>query len=198
MEIKEFISSGLIEVYCLGMASDEEKLLVERFASRHAEVRREIKEVSDALLSLERSESISPPEALRDKILSQINFLEMQQSFPPRITLHSTTDEWLRYLSGNNISAPVDYEQIHLQDLPGNEYQTTYVVWAKKGAVVEESHADEEEFLLMLRGNCSVIINGKTGYYKEGDIVFIPKGAVHRAEVLSDEPMLIIGQRIAA
>ena len=50
----------------------------------------------------------------------------------------------------------------------------------------------------MLKGYCSVTINGIIGYYREGDIVFIPGKALHRAEALSDEPMILIGQRIAA
>ena len=63
---------------------------------------------------------------------------------------------------------------------------------------MEESHENEDEYLFMLKGYCSVTINGKIGYYREGDIVFIPGRALHRAEVLSDEPMILVGQRLAA
>jgi len=197
MEINELISSGLIEVYCLGMASDEEKSLVENQAAINKSVRREIELVREALVQLGRSSSATPPASLKIKILDLIEEVPIY-SFPPRVSLSSRADEWLEYLEQNKITTPDSYDVLHLMDLPGNEKQVTYIVWAKKGTVVEESHSEEEEYLLMLKGHCSIIINGKIGYYKEGDIAFIPKGAVHRAEVLSDEPMLIIGQRIAA
>jgi quercetin dioxygenase-like cupin family protein len=201
MEIKEFVASGIIEMYCLGIATDEEKNQVEKLAQESTEVRDEITAVSDALTSYAIASSESPAAFLKNKIMETIANSEKNKEkiqFPPRISLSSTAEEWLQYLSDNKISSPAQYDSIHLMDLPGNEKQVTYIAWAKKGAVVEESHDDEDEYLLMLKGYCSIVIDGKTGYYKAGDIVFIPKKSVHRAEILSDEPMLVIGQRIAA
>ena len=201
MEVNEFISSGIIEMYCLGIATDEEREQVEKFASENTAVRDEILVVREALELYATARHVSPPPALKDKIMAAVMNSEKQGrplDFPPRLTPQSTVEEWMNYISNNHIAPPKEYENLYLLDLPGDKNQSTYIVWAKRGAVVEESHAEEDEYLLMVEGNCSIAIDGRIGYYHRGDLVFIPKRSVHRAEALSDEPMLIIGQRIAA
>jgi mannose-6-phosphate isomerase-like protein (cupin superfamily) len=201
MEINEFISSGIIEVYCLGIATEMEKEQVEKFASENNAVRDEILIVREALELYVTALQTSPPATLKNKIMAAILNSEKPEQpldFPPRLTEHSTVEEWMNYITGNHITPPKEYASLYLLDLPGDKRQSTYIVWARHGAVVEESHRDEDEYLLMLEGNCSIAIDGKILYYHQGDLVFIPKESFHRAEVLSEEPMVVIGQRIAA
>jgi len=201
MEINEFISSGIIEMYCLGIATEEETKQVEKFASENNAVRDEILIVREALELYATARQTLPPVTLKNKIMAAISNSEKQEEqpgFPSRLTAHSTVEEWMNYIALNHLVPPKEYEDLYLLDLPGDKKQSTYIVWAKQGAVVEESHSEEDEYLLMLKGNCSIAIGGKIGYYHEGDLVFIPKKSVHRAQVLSDEPMIVIGQRIAA
>src|SRR4029079_6930948 len=94
---------------------------------------------------------------------------------PPKLSAQTTVEEWMHYLSQNNIDSLPEFDDIFLFDLPGNETQTSYMAWAKKGAIVEEAHEEEDEYLFMLKGRCSVTINGVINYYKEGDLIFIPK-----------------------
>ena len=201
MEIKDFISSGILEVYCLGLASQDEIKLVEKFSRESKEVRDEIESVHETLNNYAFASLKNPPAFLKDKIINSVlnqNALDKKLKLPPRLNSDSTVSEWMKYISDNNISPPENYGDVYLLDLPTNEKLTTYIAWANKGAVVEESHENEDEYLFMLKGHCSVTINGIVGYYREGDIVFIPGKTLHRAEVLSDEPMILIGQRIAA
>lgn len=198
MNIEEILSSGVIEMYCLGLASDDEKKFIEDLASKNKTIREEIASVNEALRLYALASEKSPASSLKNKILDAIKNSETIIAFPPRITLDSDVSEWMKYITENNISAPKNFEVAHIVDLPGNEKQSTYVAWAKKGAVIEEEHSDEDEYLLMINGYCSVTIDGVIGYYKEGDVVFIPNGCLHRAEALSDGIMMLVGQRIAA
>jgi len=201
MKLQDFISSGIIEIYCMGIASDEEKALVEKYASENKEVKNEIAAVNEALNLYATSLGKSPREEIRNNIMHAIASFEEQSrvlSFPPRMTLQTSANEWLKYMADNNITQPSPGEEIQILDLPANEKQVTYIAWATKGAVVEESHASEDEYLLMLQGTCTIKVRGVTTEYKAGDIVFIPRNTVHRAEVISDETMIIVGQRIAA
>jgi quercetin dioxygenase-like cupin family protein len=198
MELQALLSSGIIEMYCMGLASDDEKKLVEEAAAMHSEVREEIASISEALQLYALGSGKSPSVNLKNKILDAVLQSESSPALPPLITMETKAEEWFDYLKQNNISEPASYEHAFILDLPGNSRQVTYVVWARKGAVVEESHDSEDEYLLMLKGNCSVTQDGVTKYYKEGDVIYIPKNVVHRAEALSDEPMVLIGQRVAA
>lgn len=200
METKSLISSGIIELYCMGIASDDDKILVEQAAAKSKEVRDEIAAVSNALFMYSTMAGKKPRVELKKIIMDAIHAEQDAKtiSFPPRITINSTVVEWLKYITENNITQPSPGADIQLLDLPGNENQVTYIAWAKKGVAVEESHPDEDEYLFMLIGRCSVTINGVRNNYKAGDVIFIPKNSVHRAEALSDEPMLLVGQRLAA
>ena len=201
MEIKVLIESGVLEMYCLGIASEEEKQLVETLSLQHKEIQNEIESINRALSLYASAHETSPSVKLKEKILHQVlnnNNNVDSNSFPPLITLKSSSEEWITYIQNNNIPTPSGFDTFHLHELPGNEKRYTYIAWAKKGAVLEESHSDEDEFLIMLGGRCSVTVNGKVTYYEKGGVVFIPKNTVHRAEALSDEMMILVGQRIAA
>lgn len=198
MEVNELISSGIIEMYCLGIATEDERKQVEKLASENHRVLDEILVIRKALELYATALHKSPPPSLKNKILQAAMEKEESIDFPPRITQHSTVEEWTNYIATNHIVPPKDYDGLFLLDLPGNKNQSTYIVWAQKGAIVEESHAEEDEYLLMLEGYCSIAIDGKIGYYHKGDLILIPKRCVHRAEALSDVPMVVIGQRIAA
>ena len=49
MEIKDFISSGIIEIYCMGIATDEETKQIEKIAFQSKDVRDEIASVYETL-----------------------------------------------------------------------------------------------------------------------------------------------------
>jgi len=70
VNIKEYISSGIIESYVLGLASNEERAEFEQLSSVHAELR-QAKEAFE--LSLEQhalDNAVNPPAALKEKILN--------------------------------------------------------------------------------------------------------------------------------
>jgi quercetin dioxygenase-like cupin family protein len=192
MNVDELLSSGIIEMYCMGIASDDEREIVEKHASNSKAVRDEIASISEALNIYAAASEKSPALRLRDRILRAV-----KSNLPPLISSISKSSDWKKYLEEQNIQTPIDFDMVHLVDLPGDDKQVTYIAWAKKGASIEESHEAEDEYLLMIEGKCSVTIEGETKFYSAGDIVFIPKNHVHRADALSDL-MIVIGQRVAA
>jgi len=49
IEIKEFVASGIIELYCMNAATEEERKQVEQLAAEHKDVRDEIAAVNESL-----------------------------------------------------------------------------------------------------------------------------------------------------
>ncbi len=195
--LKTFIDSGIIEIYCMGIATPEEKQEVENMALKFPEVLQEITSIQAALTTYALESNPVPFAAIKQKIFTMIEHeRQAAPGFPARLSANSSIEEWLDYIRVNNIDEPTDYEQFHLVNLPGNDVQSTYLVWAKKNATLEESHAEEDEYLFMIRGFCSITINGVAGFYQKGETAYIPKGAAHLAVALSHEPMLAVGQRI--
>ncbi len=66
----EYIESGILEIYALGMLSEAERAEVEDMAAKYPEVKQALREIEEALGDMALSESVSPPPALKDDILT--------------------------------------------------------------------------------------------------------------------------------
>ncbi|SMP27748.1 anti-sigma factor [Chryseobacterium profundimaris] len=72
MNTKEYISSGIIESYILGLASPEEAGILECVMKNNAEVKAAFEEAQKTLEDLATVQAIAPPDDLRNKIWSKI------------------------------------------------------------------------------------------------------------------------------
>ena len=72
MNTQEYISSGIVESYVLGLANDQERAEFERMCAAHSDVRaaRDAFEISLEQESL--ANAVAPPKHLRSKILGEI------------------------------------------------------------------------------------------------------------------------------
>jgi len=70
---KEYISSGIIELYILGLASVEEAGILECVMKNNAEVRAAFEESQKIMEDLATAEAIAPPLELKAKIWDKIN-----------------------------------------------------------------------------------------------------------------------------
>lgn len=74
MNIKDYISSGIIESYLLGHLSHAERAEVEAMAMKHPEVKAEIELVEETLMDI--ATKTPPPAHLKKSILSKIDLKE--------------------------------------------------------------------------------------------------------------------------
>ena len=73
MDIKDTISSGLLELYVLGMASEQEAAEVIALAKKHPEVAAEIAAIESGLETYAMMNAITPKASVKEKILAGIN-----------------------------------------------------------------------------------------------------------------------------
>jgi anti-sigma-K factor RskA len=82
VNIQEYISSGIVESYVLGLADEAERVEFEQMCTHHAEVR----SARDAFeLSLEQhaiTSAVAPPAPLREAILQQLSAEESKRTAP--------------------------------------------------------------------------------------------------------------------
>ena len=79
MDIKEYISSGILETYILGTASLQERQEVECISSIYPEIRKELDALSASLEKYAQANATEPPSHLRDKIFAEIDSLEKNE-----------------------------------------------------------------------------------------------------------------------
>ncbi|WP_144282520.1 anti-sigma factor [Chryseobacterium echinoideorum] len=72
MDIKEYISSGILESYILGLASPEEASILECVMKNNAEVKAAFEEAQLTFEMLATSQAVAPPHDLKAKIWDKI------------------------------------------------------------------------------------------------------------------------------
>ncbi|GAB4023442.1 anti-sigma factor [Spirosoma koreense] len=89
MNVTEYIESGILESYVLGVVNDQERREVDCLSSIYPDIRRELDQLSAALEQYATAHSVEPPASIRTKLLETLPFeqpTEPQQQ-PDRETI---------------------------------------------------------------------------------------------------------------
>ena len=78
MEVKEIISSGILELYATGLASSEEAAQVLQWTSQYPEVAEELAQIETGLAIYINTHSIQPSPSVKDKVFARINDVEAE------------------------------------------------------------------------------------------------------------------------
>lgn len=73
MDAKQFIESGILETYAMGLASAEEAKLVAEMVARHPEVKAELNAIEDSMENFDQKNAVQPPVHLKEQILSKVS-----------------------------------------------------------------------------------------------------------------------------
>ena len=73
MDIKEYIASGVVELYVTGSLPENEGLEFERMLIKYPELKQELKAVEDTFLDYAMAHAIQPKAELKSKVLNAIN-----------------------------------------------------------------------------------------------------------------------------
>lgn len=74
MDKIEFISSGLLELYATGIASSEERKMVEDYLSQYPELKEELNKIEISLENYAMSQSETPSASVKSNLLSSLDF----------------------------------------------------------------------------------------------------------------------------
>lgn len=72
MDIKNYIGSGILEDYVLGMVSDQERREVQCLSKIYPEIAAYVAEIEDELAGAVLHEAVTPPENLKSRILENL------------------------------------------------------------------------------------------------------------------------------
>jgi len=80
---EDIISSGLLELYALGLTSNEEARQVEEWINQYPEIKQELDAIEVSLENYAQAHAIEPSSSIKDKIFSQISEHEQKSIYPP-------------------------------------------------------------------------------------------------------------------
>lgn len=88
MDLKEYIASGILELYVYGALSEEESAEVTQFLKQYPEIKKEVEEIEAALLNLSAAVAPKNPQFLINSIKEKLNN-KASTSIPSRRRSHA-------------------------------------------------------------------------------------------------------------
>lgn len=201
-KVSEYIASGILELYVLGMISAEESVEVEKMMALHPEVKDEVRAIEESLETYAQANAVQPHETVKPLLLATIDYMQRLENGEAPVTapiMHegTTAGDFEEWISRSDFQNPEMTEDIHVKLIAASPQATTAIVWIKYLAP-DEVHHDEHEKFLILEGTCDIIVGDKTHSLKAGDYFQIPLHADHRVVVTSTTPCKVVLQRVAA
>jgi len=200
--VKEYIESGILELYVLGVTTARENEEIEKIASSSSEIRKEIEDISVAIEAYAHENAIAPATTIRPFLMAVIDYTERlkggeQPSSPPVINKDSKIADYKEWISRADIKLPEDFKDFHAKIIGYTPEVTTAIIWIKDMAP-QEVHDHEFEKFLILEGTCTITIEEDAYHLAAGDVLSIPLYKKHDVKITSSIPCKAILQRVAA
>ena len=162
MDIRDYISSGILEQYVLGNTGKEESMEVERMAAAHLEIRNEIAEISRTIEQLAMANAVTPSRNVKPFLMATIDFMErMEQgekpSLAPLLNEDSKLNDYSSWLNRNDIVLPLHATDPYAKIISSAPGVVTAIVWIKNESPLEIHHDEYEKFLIV-EGSCDIIV----------------------------------------
>lgn len=200
--IQEYLNSGILELYVLGITSNDETIEVTQLAEKHVEIRNEIDAIIEALklYSQESAPEISP--ATKALLFATIDYKERLRNgekyiMAPLLNKYSKIEDFKTWIERTDMQPSDEYESLDAKIISASPEVTTLVVWLKYGAP-SEIHDNEFEHFLIVEGTCTITIGNEKHNLIPGDYLSIPLFIDHDVEVTSTVACKVILQRVAA
>jgi mannose-6-phosphate isomerase-like protein (cupin superfamily) len=203
MTSKEYIDSGILENYVMGMASHSEGEEVEMMAAANPDIRQEIEAISDALEEYALAHTIKPSPSIKPLLMATIDYSERIKngepiSFPPVLNENSKVADYATWLNRPDLDfSGSDEDNLFAKIIGYSPEMTTAIVWIKQDAPREIHHHEHERFLI-IEGSCDILVGDKSNPLVPGDYFDIPLHEYHTLKVTSSIACKAILQRVAA
>lgn len=202
IDLREYIASGMIEKFVLGLALPEEINEIEALSSQHTEIQTAISEFCTLLEKNALANAINPPEIIKPELLATIDYMERLQNgepmtFPPLLSETSKINDYTQWLNRPDMSPSQDSADIYLKIIGHTPTCSTAIVWVKD-KTPEEVHTKELESFFIIEGTCIIHIGINSYELVPGDYLQIPMFEKHYVVVTSSVPCKVILQRLAA
>lgn len=195
----DLMESGILELYVMGVASEEQTRKVEVARAKHPQVEDELYAIHERIENYGKAHAVKPPALVKTVVMAAVDYMERLKNGEefmevPLLTAESTIEDFEPWLKREDMVLPYDAENIYAKIISGTPERTTSIVWAKE-LLEPEIHKTEHESFLIIEGSCELDIEEKSYELNPGDFLSIPLDAQHSARVTSNEPCKFIMQR---
>lgn len=192
----------MLEMYVLGHTSEEESLEITAMAEIHPEIRTEIENLTNSLISYSERNAPTINSTIKPMVMAIIDYTERLQkgeipASPPILKENSTSADYATWLQREDMVLPAKFDDIHAKLIGANAEAMTAILWIKDSTPYEVHDKEYEKFLI-IEGTCDIVTDNKVYSLVPGDYFSIPLHIGHLVKVTSKVPCKAILQRVAA
>src|SRR5271156_6426890 len=100
MNIEDYIESGILQDYCLGILSEEERAWVEEMCAKYPKIKEELTEIQQALEKYSTTSALAPGSELQNNIWGALENINKERHGDlndlPVINKYSNYNHWKR------------------------------------------------------------------------------------------------------
>lgn len=201
-DIEQYIQSGMLEEYVLGLLPPTEMIALEAAAAAQPKLRAAIDEVAAQFENFAKANEVHPNPTVKPFLMATIDYMERMAhgeapAFPPLLSETSLITDFAEWLQRADMQAPAANEDLFARIIGHNATALTAIVWIKTMAP-QEVHEDTYEKFLVVEGSCTITIGQSKHYLVPGDFLSIPLHQPHVVTVTSACACKVILQRVAA
>lgn len=175
----EYMDSGILEEFCLGLLSREESINISLAAEKFPAVKQRIEEIEAGLLNVYR---INPSPNIKQELFklieNDISGGTINLENPPLINRFSDLNAW--NIALKNLFQPEGDDELKMVPIVENANKELFVGWLYT-PLHEDGHEKDEfsESFLILEGTCTCDLNGNLFFLEAGDFITIPPATRH-------------------
>lgn len=194
MDIKQYIESGILEEYILGLLNNEQQQDVDRLSLLYSEIKSELTAIELAIEKLATLTSIAPSEKAKSRLLSTLGFYEPLDI--NNLPLTNSEANHLQWLEALKHLIPENPDQDVFAEVLTNVPQLSQVLVVTKCDVPEEIHGDLIESFFILKGECVCTVGDETFHLHGGSFLEIPLNVEHAIKIVSPYVVGILQHRM--
>jgi len=199
---EEYIKTGILEMYVLGLTSEEENREIAKIADLNTEVRNEIEAITNALIKHAESGVTAIDPTIKPMFMATMDYTKRLEAgeaptYPAILNENSKVADYAAWLNRADMVAPADYDNLFVKIIGYDAKATTAITWIKEGTPYE-THKNEYEKFLIVEGSCDIVTDAKVYSLIPGDYLSIPLHVRHEVKITSKIPCKIVLQRVAA
>lgn len=197
VNLQTYIESGILELYILNLLDESERLMVQSMVLKNPELKMEIQEIERALENYAFEHAVEPSVELKEKIECELGVLAADKAIQDKMVVideYSDRQSWLDFVTSR---FPEALLAENFCELIGQEKGLKQMLVVSTFDIEEESHEQEYESFLILRGKCRCTVDGNIFFLEAGGFTQIPLKVNHRVEVV-DGPVMAVVQYKAA
>lgn len=195
MDVQQYIESGILEEYCMGLLNAEEQSFLIRMTMLYPEVKEELTAVELALEKLALSAAVKPREGVKQNILASLGFDDTKKQLDinnlPAVDERSDYLAWLNTLSH---LLPVEPADFFIHEVRKDDACQQMLVVTNMD-VPEEEHGEFIESFFILDGKCECTVGDEFFMLNAGDFLEIPLHTKHDIKIVSPYVTAILQYR---